>query len=134
MEKKYYVMGEVLPFEEDSTHEFKGHCNICVEDLPPWAFIKGTMRRSRRAVSRTLNGFLNGSEGGTVYLGILDNGTIKGLQLTDHQVSLLFIRLLFYFYFFFLQKKCHIRIALGDLMGRYQPKVPKMRYKVCLSY
>ena len=47
-----YRIGSQLPFIEDKHHEFKGHTNLCVEDLPKWAYIKGTMRRSRRAISR----------------------------------------------------------------------------------
>ena len=49
---KYYVRNTVVPFEEDATHEFKGHRNLAVEELPPWCFIPGTDRRSRRAASR----------------------------------------------------------------------------------
>lgn len=50
----YYVEGFTLPFEEDETHEFKGHRNIAVEELPMrrGGNIPGTDRRSRRAVSR----------------------------------------------------------------------------------
>ena len=48
------MCGSVLPFEEDKRHEFKAHRNICVEELPHWAFVKGTLRRSRRAVSRSV--------------------------------------------------------------------------------
>lgn len=54
MESRFYTLGQVLPFCEDKTHEFKAHKNICVEDLPHWGFIKGTMRRTRRAVSRSV--------------------------------------------------------------------------------
>ena len=50
--KKVYTRGSVLPFGEDATHEFKGHRNLAVEELPPWCFVPGTQRRSRRAISR----------------------------------------------------------------------------------
>ena len=49
---RYYVQHTIVPFEEDATHEFKGHRNLAVEELPPWCFFPGTDRRSRRAVSR----------------------------------------------------------------------------------
>ena len=49
---RFYKFGEILPFTEDVTHEFKAHRNVCVEDLPHWCFTKGTMRRTRRAISR----------------------------------------------------------------------------------
>lgn len=52
MESKFYKYGEIVPFNEDKKREFKAHKNICVEDLPHWAFVKGTMRRTRKAVSR----------------------------------------------------------------------------------
>lgn len=48
-----YKLGSVLPLEEDSLHEFKGHRNLAVEELPRWAFIPGTNRRSRTPVSRS---------------------------------------------------------------------------------
>ncbi len=105
MNHRYYKYEERLPFVEDSTHEFKAHKNLCVEELPRWAFIPGTMRRSRKAASRllhvhvpynfnlevtiifrTLNGFLNTGLGGILYLGILDSGIVKALSLTSHQV------------------------------------------------
>jgi len=49
---RVYLRGSVLPFVEDRTHEFKGHRNLAVEELPPWCFVPGTNRRSRRAISR----------------------------------------------------------------------------------
>lgn len=50
--RRFFVKNSVVPFEEDSTHEFKGHRNISVEELPPWCYIPGTDKRSRKAVSR----------------------------------------------------------------------------------
>ena len=40
---------------------------------------------------RTLNGFLNTGQGGTVYLGVLDDGTVSGLSMSPFQVSKIFI-------------------------------------------
>ena len=51
--QRLYVRGSVMPFGEDSRREFKGHRNLCVEELPRWCFVRGTSRRSRRAVSRS---------------------------------------------------------------------------------
>ena len=42
--------------------------------------------RLRNDVCRTLNAFINTGRGGTVYLGIADDGRVQGLQLTKHQV------------------------------------------------
>ena len=36
--------------------------------------------------SRALNGFLNTGRGGTAYLGVLDDGTVKGLAMSVYQV------------------------------------------------
>lgn len=33
---RYYIRDSVVPFEEDMYHEFKGHRNLSVEELPPW--------------------------------------------------------------------------------------------------
>ncbi|XP_064640322.1 uncharacterized protein LOC135495522 [Lineus longissimus] len=109
--KRYYIKGAVVPFEEDLTHEFKGHRNMAVEELPPWAFITGSNKRSRKAVSRTINGFLNTGKGGTVYLGIVDDGTVKGMKLTQYQ-------------------KDHLLTSMDDLASRYDPPLLKHRYKV----
>ena len=53
--RRFYVLNSVVPFEEDATHEFKGHRNITAEEVPPWCYIPGTDKRSRKAVSRYLN-------------------------------------------------------------------------------
>ena len=50
--RSFYVVDSVVPFEEDATHEFKGHRNIAVEELPSRCYFPGTDRRSRKAVSR----------------------------------------------------------------------------------
>ncbi|KAK3605672.1 hypothetical protein CHS0354_013469 [Potamilus streckersoni] len=109
--KCYYVWGTTVPFEEDSCHEFKGHRNICVEELPPWTQESKNDKASRRAVSRTLNAFLNTGKGGTVYLGIVDSGIVHGLKLSQFQ-------------------KDHIVGSLDDLFSRYNPPVKPHRYRV----
>lgn len=37
---------------------------------------------------RNINGFLNTGKGGTIYLGIVDDGKVKGLHMTQYQVSI----------------------------------------------
>lgn len=49
---QYYIRDSVVPFEEDMYHEFKGHRNLSVEELPPWTKETNKDRASRRAVSR----------------------------------------------------------------------------------
>lgn len=108
---KYYIRGSTLAIEEDMTHEFKGHRNLCVEELPSWTQESKLEKASRKAISRNLNAFLNSGSGGTVYLGVVDNGRVHGLKMTQ------------------LQKE-HFLGSLDDLMSRYIPPVAPHRYKV----
>jgi len=48
----YYVCGSIVPFDEDVTHEFKGHKNLSEEEIPPWTQIANTDRRTRGPVSK----------------------------------------------------------------------------------
>ena len=41
--------------------------------------------------NRSLAAFLNSGRGGTAYLGIIDEGVVKGLYLTEYQVLYLLI-------------------------------------------
>ncbi|KAG1650502.1 Cholinesterase [Nymphon striatum] len=105
----YYIMDSLMPFEEDEIHEFKGHRTICAEDLA--LKHKGNaanrFHRTRCAISRTICGFLNTGKGGTIYMGVSDDGYVKGIRLTQFQVGL-----------------CdHVELSLKDLMGRYTPPV-----------
>ena len=47
-------------------------------------------------IGRALNGFLNTGQGGTVYLGVTDDGMVKGIYLTQAQVSLDSLSVLFF--------------------------------------
>ncbi|XP_078689696.1 schlafen-like protein 2 [Branchiostoma floridae x Branchiostoma belcheri] len=109
--KLFYVRDSVVDVEEDFNHEFKGHRNLAVEELPSWCYQPGSERRSRRAISRALNAFLNTGQGGTVYLGITDDGRVKGIRLTQYQ-------------------KDHVVTGMVDLMGRYNPPVARHRWKI----
>ncbi|CAH1269551.1 Hypp4201 [Branchiostoma lanceolatum] len=109
--KLFYIRDSVVDVEEDFNHEFKGHRNLAVEELPSWCYQPGSERRSRRAISRALNAFLNTGKGGTVYLGITDDGRVKGIRLTQYQ-------------------KDHVVTGMVDLMGRYNPPVARHRWKI----
>ncbi len=115
MKKNYYIQDQIVQIREDHCNEFKGHKNISADNLPPHTKKKktkyGSETTSRRAISRTLNSFLNTGNGGTVYLGILDNGKVNGITLTEYQ-------------------KEHIELGLIDLFGRYKPPVKRHRYTV----
>ncbi|CAB4036304.1 predicted protein, partial [Paramuricea clavata] len=63
------------------------------------------------SIFRAINAFLNTGKGGTVYLGIVDEGVVKGIRLSQYQ-------------------KDHVLVAMNDLMSRYEPKVNSERYNV----
>ncbi|KAF0294526.1 Schlafen-like protein 1 [Amphibalanus amphitrite] len=109
--QRVYVRGSYMPFEEDETHEFKGHREIAPEDTPPWAFRHPTESQSRKAISRNLNAFLNTGLGGVVYCGVDDRGRVLGLHLTRYQ-------------------KDHMLLSVRCLLMRYRPAVPSARYRV----
>ncbi|GFN80037.1 schlafen protein [Plakobranchus ocellatus] len=108
---KYYTKYQKMPFEEDLFHEFKGHKNLSVDQLPKWTQATKWERASRKSVSRNLCGFLNTGFGGTVYCGVLDDNNVIGLKLTLYQ-------------------RDHVIKSMHDLMSRYSPPVSKHRYKV----
>ncbi|KAK3781936.1 hypothetical protein RRG08_053854 [Elysia crispata] len=100
-----------MPYEEDLFHEFKGHKSLSTDQLPKWTQASKWERASRKAVSRNLCGFLNTGLGGTVYCGVLDDGNVIGLKMTQYQ-------------------KDHVVKSLNDLMSRYSPPVPRHRYRI----
>ncbi|KAL8623594.1 hypothetical protein ACOMHN_037681 [Nucella lapillus] len=109
--RKYYIRGDVLPVEEDSLNEFKGHLNLCAEDIPAWSVNADSDKPTRKPISRNLNAFLNSGMGGTVYLGVMDDGKIMGFRLSWGQ-------------------RDHFGKALDDLMSRYKPRVLPHQYQV----
>lgn len=59
--------------------------------------------------SRNLCGFLNSGWGGTVYIGILDGGSVQGVRLTQYQQD-------------------HLSLSLQDAMNAFRPPVPHFMY------
>ncbi|KAK2144735.1 hypothetical protein LSH36_735g01054 [Paralvinella palmiformis] len=108
---RYYRYKSSIPFEEDTTHEFKCHTNLSKDELPPWTQIPESDKRTRNRVSKSLNAFLNSERAATVYLGISDDGRVIGLQLTIFKMD-------------------HIRFNLDDLFSRYNPTVERHRYSI----
>lgn len=80
-----------------------------MDDIPPWA--KSGRERSRGPISRVLNAFLNTGDGGTVYMGVVDEGHVLGLNFTQY-------------------RKDHIKVELDDVMASYKPPVERHRYKI----
>lgn len=95
---------------EDMTHEFKGHLNLRHEEIQSICY-EGTSKPTRKRISMVLNAFLNTGLGGTVYLGVLDSGTIEGMYFTQY-------------------RKDHLQLALDDVMQNYVPPVEKHRYSL----
>ena len=110
----YYVRNEKVVFEEDLRTEFKGHRSICVEDLNINACKVSEGKYTRKEWSRYLCGMVNSGLGGTLYGGILDDGTVSGFMLTVYQ-------------------KDHVRLALHDAFSRFSPAVPPSRYNIKFS-
>eukprot|EP00092_Neocalanus_flemingeri_P015080 GFUD01016291.1.p1 GENE.GFUD01016291.1~~GFUD01016291.1.p1 ORF type:complete len:307 (-),score=100.80 GFUD01016291.1:289-1209(-) len=112
---KFYTRGSKLFEEEDTQHEFKGHRTVCQDEMSPHftkLTAKGLHRVStRQPWSKTLCGFLNCCLGGTLYSGVLDDGTVSGLLLSPYQ-------------------QLHIQLALEDTLARFQPPLSKEMYKL----
>jgi len=107
---KFYTRGEIVPFEEDLYHEFKGHRTISVENRMP-DFTTGEMIKTRQQWSKYLCGMLNSGFGGVLYGGILDNGEVNGFMMSQYQID-------------------HVIVQLDDLFERFSPPVPKNLYRV----
>lgn len=112
---KVYIRGSKLFEEEDTQNEFKGHRTVCLDEMSPH-FTKLTPKglhrvSTRQPWSKTLCGFLNCCLGGTLYSGVLDDGTVSGILLSPYQ-------------------QLHIQLALDDTMARFQPPLDKEMYKL----
>ncbi|XP_045107322.1 uncharacterized protein LOC123502157 isoform X2 [Portunus trituberculatus] len=79
--ERYYVKGQQVSVTEDLRTEFKGHRNISVFDLPS-SWSRDARQKTRSAVSASVGALLNTGVGGTVYLGVSDEGKVVGLPLT----------------------------------------------------
>jgi len=54
---RYYVMGRKLGFDEDETHEFKGHLNFTKNQIPLHAHDPVYDRPSRQPISKWVSVF-----------------------------------------------------------------------------
>nr|XP_037284185.1 uncharacterized protein LOC119176952 [Rhipicephalus microplus] len=79
--RRFYKFGERVSMEEGQRIEFKAHKLMAIEELPPAC----QDQHSKQTISRTICAFLNTGRGGTIFLGILDNGDVNGLHLTEYQ-------------------------------------------------
>ncbi|XP_042880078.1 uncharacterized protein LOC122258315 [Penaeus japonicus] len=109
---RYYVLGQQMNVEEDLCHEFKGHRSISIHDIHNLCLnSNGTTDRTRNAVSIAISAMLNSGHGGTIYLGVSDDGLVKGVGLTRYQ-------------------RDHVEVSLRWTLSKYTPPVPESRYYV----
>jgi hypothetical protein len=69
---RVYTHGEIVPFEEDETHEFKRCSEVFAKHV--WA--------PGGDIIKNVVGFLNSRDGGTLYLGLEDDGAVIGTALS----------------------------------------------------
>ena len=114
-----YERHTILEAEEDLKHEFKAHRQLSDGDLSYLAMTKGRngelniekAQKRRKSLSPYICGMLNTGLGGIMYLGVTDGGMVEGIMLSTFQ-------------------KDHFKLALKDLLSRYNPKVPKHMVRV----
>ena len=75
----YMIRHRKLPCEEDLFNEFKGHRSMCAEEIKV-----RNGENSRRPVSHCICSMLNNGKGGSVYLGVLDNGQVSGIMMSKY--------------------------------------------------
>lgn len=102
----FYVRGSKIPKDEDQTTEFKGHRMVSLDEINPLNAIeiKGKLRRTRQYISKYICGMLNRGKGGSVFLGVLDNGNVQGFSMSVFQ-------------------KDHFRLSLLSCLSNFKPPV-----------
>ena len=50
--RRYYVLNGKMAFDEDDTHEFKGHLNLTQDQVPPYCRDPKYDRPSRQPISK----------------------------------------------------------------------------------
>ena len=117
--RTYYKWQEIVPFEEDIRHEFKGHRTISIDnrlmmsaDSVGWGQGEvGEYSTTRQQWSKYLCGMINTGLGGTLYGGIQDDGRVTGFMMSQYQQE-------------------HVMIQLEDVMERFDPPVLRDKYTV----
>ena len=117
--RTYYRRGEIVPFEEDIHHEFKGHRTVSIdnrlimsEESVGWGQGElGEYSTTRQQWSKYLCGMINTGLGGTLYGGIQDDGRVTGFMMTHYQQD-------------------HVRVQLEDVLERFDPPVVREQYMV----
>ena len=84
-EMHYYVRHSQLDLEEGKNMEFKGHRMFSKSQVPVPPNGDVQLRQTRQHVSKYVCGMLNTGVGGTLLLGVLDNGTVEGFMMNQFQ-------------------------------------------------
>ena len=115
----FYIRHALLPFSEDSVHEFKAHRCFSKRDLSDLTHTfnrdgeckKLKVKYNRTPLSKHICGMLNTGKGGTFYLGVTDQGRVEGFMMSIYQ-------------------KDHVTLALWHLLQAFSPPVPKHMYNL----
>ncbi len=78
--KQRFVQGRIFELEEGNDVEFKGGANINAPMSFDAAKKHATKDETGKTVCGFLNGYLTGSDGGSIYLGIHDQGPVTGIE------------------------------------------------------
>lgn len=102
--EKYYMYNSIVELRESRNTEFKAAQGRYIVDILPTSLAKYACA------------FANG-EGGTLYLGICDDGVIKGIPWNNHQ-----------------QDEWRLHKVVRAVMGRFLPKVPSHNVRIVPLY
>ncbi|KAG9393626.1 ATPase, AAA-4 [Carpediemonas membranifera] len=90
---------DIISFEEDRAHEFKAIQNA-----------KAPRTAIAHYAHEYVNSFLNSTEGGAIFFGVEDDGTIKGIPLNRHE-------------------RDSIRLLIDSQVNRFSPQVDANLYE-----
>lgn len=105
--RSFYNVGERVLVDEDGNHQFEMHRHLTIDNFSENYRENYTLQ----SISRHLCAFLNTAKGGTVYMGVQENGEVAGLLLTRDQ-------------------KTHTELGLENILYLFEPLVPRHMYSV----
>ena len=83
-ESRHYVRHQMMPIDEGPRSGFKGHRMFHDDEINPKCKLDDG-KVTRKSVSSSFNGMLNRGSGGTLYLGLLDDGKVEGFMMSADQ-------------------------------------------------
>jgi len=109
-ERRHYVRHSMMARDEGPHSEFKGHRMFHVDEINPKCKLDDG-KVTRKSVSSSFCGMLNRGSGGTLYLGLLDDGKIEGFMMSADQMD-------------------HFRETVAVTLQSYTPPVPRHLFDV----